>query len=603
MAVDNPISAAPTPTRKAFIGRVTTVERPSCPDGVMEDEFLSPIFSYSSPTRTLNAPRSAHRRIETRYGTAAGLICALFFVFEVVTILLSPNGTFLDEGIYIVAGQRSLQGMGVSDGYLTWFAGSLIWPIFASVGYTLFGLVGTRLFALLFVGVALVATVRASRNLFGARVSFWTALSLVLSGPTLALAHLGVIDTTALAGIGLSFWAVTEFIRRNNRIWLVATAVAFSVGVLSKYPMVLCGLPLVGLILVTRGKRARMDILLLAYASLAMLLSYFLPVRSQITAFLHWRVVNNPSFGTTTLMVRYWIAYLVVVPFLLALAGWVVARGQRRVAAVLLSAIFIWPAYHIGTNNTIGASKHVVFGLLFAYPLVGLALNALWTSWVGRGVGRRVLRGLVKATVVAMVLALALLGALQMLTMDRSWPDVHAASSYLSAHVRPGARLLINDDWPYTADLYAKGRISSPWDVYDTYRIEHHQNPIGLCNFDWMVSEGVVGVDAVYSWPGTMTPQLMKCRSYRRVMTTTSTVVNLGRNLDFVTYRVRTIVWRRVASTTMARVGAHRPMLYHPSRRRPTYKRIPDNDSSISHPQNQLKLLPPPVLPAGSPRR
>ncbi len=45
------------------------------------------------------------------------------------------NGPFLDEGIYVAAGLRTLQGHGISDNYLSWFSGSLMWPVIAALGW------------------------------------------------------------------------------------------------------------------------------------------------------------------------------------------------------------------------------------------------------------------------------------------------------------------------------------------------------------------------------------------------------------------------------------------------------------------------------------
>ncbi|NIV38314.1 MAG: hypothetical protein GWN58_55515, partial [Anaerolineae bacterium] len=64
--------------------------------------------------------------------------------------------------------------------------------------------------ALILATIAFIAVLRATKNLFGQKASFWTAAAFALSGPFLALARLGVYDTLALAGIAVSFWAVTE---------------------------------------------------------------------------------------------------------------------------------------------------------------------------------------------------------------------------------------------------------------------------------------------------------------------------------------------------------------------------------------------------------
>ena len=186
------------------------------------------------------------------YDRAIWFIVGLWFLFCLVTI--DYNGPFFDEAIYITAGQRTLEGHGYTDGYLVWFAGSLLWPVLAIGGYKVAGLVGTRIVALILTTIAFVAVVRAARNLFGQKASFWTAATLAFSGPLMALARLGVYDLPALTGIALSFWAVTELGRRDNRIWLTLAAIAFTIGLFGKYPMGLMLLPILAVVFVLRPK-------------------------------------------------------------------------------------------------------------------------------------------------------------------------------------------------------------------------------------------------------------------------------------------------------------------------------------------------------------
>ncbi|MFL7790547.1 MAG: hypothetical protein AB8I69_00280, partial [Anaerolineae bacterium] len=81
------------------------------------------------------------------YKRAAWLVVGLWFLLCLTT--LNYNGPFFDEGIYITSGVRTLEGYGLSDLYLTWFGGSLLWPILAGIGYRIGGLIGARVVALL----------------------------------------------------------------------------------------------------------------------------------------------------------------------------------------------------------------------------------------------------------------------------------------------------------------------------------------------------------------------------------------------------------------------------------------------------------------------
>lgn len=462
------------------------------------------------------------------YSRATWLIIGLWFLFCLATV--NYNGPFFDEAIYVTAGQRTLEGHGYTDGYLVWFAGSLLWPVLAAVGYKVAGLIGTRIVALILTTIAFVAVVQAAHNLFGQKASFWTALTLAISGPFLALARLGVYDIPALTGIAVSFWAVTELARKDDRKWLSLAAVAFTIGMFGKYPVGLMLIPIVGVIFALRKEKALMDVVMFGLISSAITLAFYLPGREQLGQFLNWTLANKPKFSSTKVMIGFALLYLSGIPFLLALIGWFIARDKRILASVLLLSLTIWPAYHLLSGNPVGDSKHIVFGYLFAYPLIGLTLATMWERW------RR------KAVAIAVILALAVLGFVQLDRLDHAWPDVREAASYLTSQVQPGQRLLINESWPYTMYLYTKGRIHSPWDVFDVYRITHGESEIGLCEYDWFVD-----VQGSYEWPESILETVQQCGDFQPVFSITSTVVGLGTDLDFTAYPIHTTIWQNTS--------------------------------------------------------
>ncbi len=467
------------------------------------------------------------------YERAVWLILAVWFIFCLAT--LDYNGPFFDESIYITAGQRTLEGHGYTDGYLVWFAGSLLWPVLAAIGYKTAGLIGTRIIATLLAAVAFVAVVRAARNLFGEKASFWTALALAVSAPFLALARLGVYDLPALAGIAVSFWAVTKMAKSDNRAWLPVAILAFIVSFFGKYPMGLMALPLIGVISALRGRKAIMDVMIFGLISLAITLAFYLPGREQLSQTLSWLVANKSDFDVTPLMIAAAILYLSGAPFILALIGWLVAKGKRVLATVLLLSLIIWPAYHLGTDTSSSLDKHLAFGFLFAYPLIGFALATMWERWQG------------KAVALASVSALVVIGYFQVDYYDRAWPDVRQTADYLVGQVQPGQMLLINESWPYTMYLYIDGRINSPWDVFDAFRITHGESKIDLCQYNWFVdSEGS------YKWPDSIQKKIQACGDFQPVYSSVSMVVGLGSDLNYVTYPVKTTVWRNTSAEAIS---------------------------------------------------
>jgi 4-amino-4-deoxy-L-arabinose transferase-like glycosyltransferase len=462
------------------------------------------------------------------------LIIGVWFLFGVAT--LNYNGPFFDEGIYLTAGQRTLEGHGYSDGYLGWFAGSLLWPVLAGIGTRLGGLLGARTIALIMAAAGFAAFAQAVRNLFAEQAGFWATLAFALNAPFLALARMGVYDSTALAGIAVSFWAITELKRRDHRIWLAVAAVSFTLAVFAKYPIALMLFPIAGVLLVLRREKAVTDIVLFGFLSAAVALAFFLPVRDQVASFLSYRLTTSPISGVTPSMIAVDLLRLSAVPFLLAVSGWLVARDRRGLASVLLLSMVMWPAYHLVLSDSVSRSKHLVFGFLFAYPLVGLALSALWGS-VKRGAAIR------KLAVVALVLALAVTGFVQLDRFNRAWPDARPTADYLLARVEPGQKLLINESWPYTMYLYTAGRIDSPWDVFDVYRITRGESEIDLCEYDWFVDSY-----GSYKWPESILETIRRCGVFQPVFSSTSAVVGMGTDLDYVAYQVPVTVWQNTAT-------------------------------------------------------
>lgn len=461
-------------------------------------------------------------------------IIAVWFVLCLTT--LNYNGPFFDEGIYITAGMRTLEGYGLSDRYMTWFGGSLLWPILAGMGYRSAGLIGARAVALLATTAGFLAFVQATKNLFGAQAGFWAALALALSGPFISLARLAVYDGLAWAGIATAFWAITELRRRDNRGWLIVAAVGYAIATVAKYPIGAMVAPLLAVLFVIRQERATLDAGVFGFISAGIGLTIYLPLREQLAQFFGWRLSNTPGFGVTVQMIGFAILYLSTAPVILAISGWVVAKSQRLLASVLLASLGIWPAYHLLRADPTGTNKHLVFGFLFAYPLIGVTLSALWGEANSR---RRMLR---RCGVIAIAIALAGIGLLQVSQTDRGWPNARDTAQYLINNVQPGEQLLISESWPYTMYLYNAGRIESPWDVYDDYRLAEEGLESDLCDYAWFVN-----VKGSYAWSERVQDAVAACGTFELVDTSADTVVNLGPDLHYVSYQVRAEVWRNTS--------------------------------------------------------
>lgn len=452
-------------------------------------------------------------------------VIAAFIAVEVVLVLLQQTGPFTDDGIYVVAGRRTLEGFGMSDQYLTWFAGSLLWPAIAGAAFKIAGLVGLRLAALAFVAAAYIFVVDASETLFGEKVGTWTALAFGVNGELLSVARLGVYDIPAILGIAVAFWATTKLIMSNHRKWVLVIAISLMFAFLGKYPSIIMIAPIAALIINKRGwERARLDLGIIGFILAALFLAFVLPAFDQISRVLTF---VHPDFGQTRLTIAYNAVNFTALPLILAALGaWLFARNQM--SAILIGSLFIWPAYHIITGNPAGDQKHVVLGFIFAYPVVGLFLSRLagenWTSFV-------------KASTIAMVAFYV--GAVQMDRLDHWWPEVRPVAQFLQLNVKPGEKILDNDSWQHMIYLYP-GNMNSPWDAFDTYRVTHEDKVPPICEFKWFVNE-----EGSQPWSDEIVSQVKKCGFQKVFEYQSPTVWGVGGHLQYATYTVRTTIWKR----------------------------------------------------------
>lgn len=480
-----------------------------------------------------------------RVSVATWLTIAGFAVSVLSAILYQSRGPFIDEGIYITAGIRTLQGYATSDSYLSWISGSLLWPVAAALAYRVGGLIGARVLALLCVTTAIAASVDAARLMYGRRVALGTAIALSLCGPTLALAQLAVYDQFALVGIGVAFWAIARLAATNDRRWIVVAGLTFSVGVMSKYPMALCGLPLGLLLLGLRGRRARLDLILFSFVMFIPWLIFLMPYRSELATFFGNRLAHNPGFGYSASMIIASMCMLAGPQVALAIIGAALSGGRWLAAAAQVMGVVLWPAYHILTANYVSSTKHIVFGFVLAGPLMGVTLMRLW-NWSSR----RAPRVITRLGTAALLLMLVALSAGQFSFLSQ--PISMDPATYLIQHVQPGEQLLISNGWPYRLELYTVGRITSPWDVVDADSLPYPGHSQNVCGYDWYVNE-----QYGYGWSEAVQQRVAACGVYVEVYSSTVYLTGIGQNLRLFTYPMTTTVWRNVLYPHDA--SAHRP--------------------------------------------
>jgi len=465
------------------------------------------------------------------FGTLA--VVAGFLATQVAIVLAADRGWFIDEGIYISAGLRTLDGEGWGDGFLSWLSGSLLWPFLVGAAWEVAGLEGARILSALCLTIGVLASAATARTLFGPRTQFWTAVGVGTAGPVIALGHLAVYDALAVGACAVALWCVVRLGRADNRAWLVPAAFAGLAAFLAKYPSALfAGPTLIAVLALLRGRKAVVDLLIVLFIVVPLPLALFIEQRGLFEVLFTSNVaLSSEDFGVDRPMLTFAQVYLTAIPLTLALAGLALAARTRR-TSVLLGAALVAPliitfAYHQIAGNAVSDQKHVVFGLLLAGPLMGVTLEAATRS------------PLRLALAVPALVAVVAYSETQVRRFDSAWVDPRPTAAMLSRAAQPGDTFLINNSWPYILQLYADGRIRTPWVVYDVFRVQNGQAEAPLCSFDWFVD-----VPGGSDWPAEVWRAIESCGTFRRVFRSSGTATGLGEDLRFITYTDYATVWR-----------------------------------------------------------
>jgi 4-amino-4-deoxy-L-arabinose transferase-like glycosyltransferase len=507
---------------EAFLSPITTARPPRPPSHQDQSPAHDPIeVHYASPPVELRHPATRRRR--HRWVPLA--IVGLYLAVQIAVLVLWSRPAFLDESIYLTAGRRTLEGYGLSDQYLTWFAGSLLWPLLAIWAADLGGLLAARVLAAVCLTLAAYWMSRGTARIYGPRAGAGAAIVLVTSGPFLALGRLAVYDVLAVAGLALAFYAITRAVTEDHRRWLAIAAAAIVTASLAKYPALFTVPALFALMAHLRGRRARLDMIYLAFVVGAALVSYFLILRAPLVSLLEFASGSNLAFGSSRQALGYLALHYLAVPVLLAIAG--VALTQRwKLGVALALPLPLWLLYHFNAGHNVGFEKHVVFATLYLAAPAGAALARL--LWPRRW-----------AAAVAVIVALGALGGAQMARISSAWPDQQPVVDFLTVHVEPADTILATRAWTFTQPLYEAGRLAGPWSIYDDYRLTHGQLEVPLCEADWFLDE-IHG----NPWRPGVRDAIEACGTFELVFVDSAPTTNLGADLQWPTYDIETQVWR-----------------------------------------------------------
>ncbi len=478
---------------------------------------------------------AAHRPFLERFWWLAYVVLAIFFLRVGTMIVEGHVGIFQDEGIHIYSGLRTLRGHPKAEDYLFWASGSLLWPLASAVGFKIAGLAGARFVALILTTAACALSLQAGKEIFGRRVLLPAAILMTTAAPVMHIAFVADHDALSIFGFTLALWGIACTIKRNSRAYLVATLLGSAIGIVAKYPAAIMMVPLLLLLVLYRRRAALLDLFLMFTCGMPFLLAYFVPVQDQVSRMIPWRVTHNFNFGvgqTQNVVSQLWVTAPTAA---VAVVGLFFTR-HRRAGVALAIAVAMWPLFHILSASSPAWFKHGAMGMILVAPLAGEGLAALSATrfpWPQTRYAALIFVGLFMAQ-------LAAIGQRQLGFDLRSWPDIRPVVSFLRPQLKPTDIVLASKVWAYRPMLYPDAPDFALTNIYEPYKFDdapaRFPDP---CTVDWFVDEHESD-----RWQSTVRDEIMACGTFQLVFSNSVTVTNLNSQLTFVTYKVRTSIWK-----------------------------------------------------------
>ncbi len=457
-----------------------------------------------------------------------------FILLQVLLLLWQGNGPFSDESIYILAGTRVIEGFAFDSRnldyfYSRWFQGSpFIWPPLASLGYSLAGLFGSRMIAVVCATVIWTSVFFVCKRQYGPRPAFLAAAAFCIDGQFLALSHSAVYDAPSLALLALACVAASQYASSERRDFAMLSGLLLGAATITKYSTIVGSLGVACILF--QGlpfNRAAKAVAIVATVSGSIVSVYCVTtfgslIPSSFQFYLHYP--QRLSRSVILLQFAEWIA----VAACFAGYGLGVIAGTQRWKA-LLSGVAVMIAVvgmHVVTESHVSSHKHFVLGAMFLFPLVGLGLmrfhDRMGNGWLG----------------VAFTLLLVL-GGMRSYATDHYWPDSRPAAAYLLENWRKGDSLVSDEAWNFRLPLYVSGAIASPFDLLDSWNVQKGKR--NLCDIEWMVGN-------TSAWREDQISQLARECGHRPVFSSDDVVYRRHESGSFEAVQIKQVVFRRNAT-------------------------------------------------------
>ena len=431
----------------------------------------SPALQSTTPALVLasEVPSSGDRSPRWKAMAAAllkkhGLLLFVLALQTGLTLRLS-NTAFNDEANYINVGHLEIAHL-LHAVVIPNFGASLsgapfLYPVLAAAIDAVGGLELVRALSLASVLLATMLVFGVSRRIFGWASGILAAATFAITASALFVGRLATYDAATVCMLALATWLVVLGTQSRQRWgWLFALGAGLVAGLASatKYAGLLY-LPIilvVGVLVAMRpGKRLRdagrivVPFVLGAGGLLALIVSGNRGLLVGLRVTTTNRQLATAPWSTIISDSALYIGGMLV----LAVAGVVIMlrrhdRLERLLLGVVLAATgFLAPLAQLHFHTTVSLQKNVAYGLVFAAPMVGLALAGAMAHW-----RRRML-----VPLVAILLTLISLGANTSETLFAQWPNTTNLIQLLQGKVARGdAHYLVEE--AAVPEYYLAGR-------------------------------------------------------------------------------------------------------------------------------------------------
>ena len=410
-----------------------------------------------------------------------------------LAVLPQRNGSpFEDEGLYVYMGHRMidhlLHGVSLTEYPGAYFSGAPgFYPVLAALGDSVGGLQGARAVSLLFAVGATICVNGLGRQLYGVRAGLLGAAAFVLCGPVVFQSGLATFDSTTMFFVAAAAWLTVYSVRHDAFLWAPAVAVLLVCAFTAKYGGIVF-LPVIGLLALAVSDRrhvlvvSRRAVFMVASAGGVAWFLYALwgqSLREGIVSTTLARAPMNPA-GASDLARQ--VAVLVGPWLLLAVLGAVLTRRTWWTSAALLLGAVLMPLQQVHMGEATSLSKHVAFGMVFACPLIGVALAAL----LGR------LRLVAVPLVVGTLVLLGASGLHQSGRLLNGWVPDDALIPTLSALIEASPGKTILGDQP-SPERYLLREETEPLQWVDTYSFGY-DGRVGMDAYERAIEQTAFGV-------------------------------------------------------------------------------------------------------------